>query len=175
MSERRGPGQPQIGEAVKATITTADLALIDAAIARGEFRTRSEAVRRLVSTALSTEGEVMSDTVKFLPHSQAKSVESRRCSEVLDTKDRFGSRVRANIWWMPMVLDAFDAGMENVGMSPVAWIDRCPASFEDTDTGGIRVRADVISAAATTQTVVEAGQVHSLEDLEPGTFFVEWL
>jgi hypothetical protein len=48
----RGPGQPQIGEAVKATIATADLALIDAAIARGEYRSRSEAVRSLVAKAL---------------------------------------------------------------------------------------------------------------------------
>lgn len=48
----RGPGQPQIGSAVKATIRSADLARIDEMIAAGEFRTRSEAVRDLVSRAL---------------------------------------------------------------------------------------------------------------------------
>lgn len=53
LEAERGPGQPQIGTPIKATITTADLALIDEAIERGEYPTRSAAVRSLVSKALS--------------------------------------------------------------------------------------------------------------------------
>ena len=54
LEAERGPGQPQIGTPIKATIATADLAWIDAAIERGEYRTRSEAIRSLVSKALAS-------------------------------------------------------------------------------------------------------------------------
>lgn len=50
--EPKGAGQPQIGEPVKATLPTAALAKIDAAIGRGLYRSRSQAVRRLVLDAL---------------------------------------------------------------------------------------------------------------------------
>jgi hypothetical protein len=49
----RGPGQPQIGTPIKATIASDDLAAIDAAIERGEYRSRSEAVRLLVAEGLT--------------------------------------------------------------------------------------------------------------------------
>jgi hypothetical protein len=55
IEEERGPGQPQIGTPVKATITNADLDQIDERITRGEWKTRSEAIRDLVSQALRTQ------------------------------------------------------------------------------------------------------------------------
>lgn len=53
VAAERGPGQPQIGTQVKATISDEHLALIDAMVQRGEARTRSEAVRQLLARALA--------------------------------------------------------------------------------------------------------------------------
>lgn len=51
--EPQGPGQPQIGAQVKTTLPSEALTAIDSGIAQGTYRTRSQAVRRIVMEALA--------------------------------------------------------------------------------------------------------------------------
>lgn len=52
LAPERGPGKPAIGTQVKTTITEEDLAAVDALVAVGGAKSRSEAVRQLVAEAL---------------------------------------------------------------------------------------------------------------------------
>lgn len=55
MTGKRGPGQPQIGTLVKATLRDEDLAAIDQLVSDGTYKTRSAAIRSLVTTGVDTQ------------------------------------------------------------------------------------------------------------------------
>ena len=48
----RGPGQPRIGQPVKVVIPDDQVAALDAMVESGQARTRSEAIRKVLTTAL---------------------------------------------------------------------------------------------------------------------------
>ncbi len=103
-------------------------------------------------------------------------------SEPLSVKltaiDAWGTGHAAHVTWLPEDLIGLDLASENLGRHSLAFhmkSDPPVELFDDPSNHQISARSIVKSFSSSTQMTVEFTRVDTLDQVEQGTYFLEWL
>ena len=105
-------------------------------------------------------------TATLLPRAQAEHL--RACSQTITATDVWGHEHRWLVTWLPAILAGADAAADNVW---VAWLDEPPVCVVRRN-GDVSLRPAIARVAASFEQVIEATEVHSLNQVEPGCVYV---
>ena len=115
-------------------------------------------------------------TTKIIRESLGEAIERQPQTTVISEYDAWNHVHHFRITWMPEVVRDVALGHENIGQVPIVWDGECPVrAGHSRTTGGVVLKSDAVQVAFERCAVVEACRVDSLDDLEPGAYFVEEL
>lgn len=108
-------------------------------------------------------------TVTLQYRTQAEHLRPR--SQTITATDAWGHEHRWLVTWLPAIFDGADAAADNIGKVWVAWSDEPPVRVVRLN-GDVSLRPAIARVAASFEQVIEATEVHSLNHVEPGCFYV---